>query len=38
MTAGRKINTKNQNWGTPKQYIDAIKEFFNGSIFFRPMF
>lgn len=36
MTAGRKNNSKNQDWGTPKKYVDAVKEVFNGEISLDP--
>jgi len=36
MTAGRTINSQNQNWGTPRIYIKAIKEVFGGSIALDP--
>ena len=36
MTAGRKINTSSQNWCTPKKYVDAVKDFFGGSIDLDP--
>lgn len=28
MTAGRKIVSENHHWGTPKKYVDAVKDFF----------
>ena len=36
MSAGRKVNTKSQNWNTPPKYVDAIKNFFGGSISLDP--
>lgn len=36
MSAGRKVNTKSQNWNTPPKYVDAIREFFGGSIALDP--
>ena len=36
MSAGRKVNTKSQNWNTPPKYVDAIKHFFGGSISLDP--
>lgn len=27
MTAGRTVNADNKDWGTPKNYVDAIREF-----------
>ena len=36
MTAGRSVNTKSQNWGTPPKYVDAIKKFFDGIISLDP--
>lgn len=36
MTAGRKINSNSQEWGTPKKYVDAVKEFFGGHIDLDP--
>lgn len=36
MTAGRKINSQNQDWGTPKKYVDAVREVFNGVIHLDP--
>lgn len=36
MTAGRKVNTKSQNWGTPAKYVNAIKAFWNGRIDLDP--
>ena len=36
MTAGRKINTLSQEWGTPEKYVSAIREFFGGRIEFDP--
>lgn len=36
MTAGRKINTKSQNWGTPPKYVEAVKQVFKGKIDLDP--
>lgn len=36
MTAGRKVNSENQSWGTPLKYVKAIKKFFDGSIALDP--
>ena len=36
MTAGRKVNTKSQDWGTPQKYVDAVKEVFGGTIALDP--
>jgi hypothetical protein len=36
MTAGRKVVGQSQDWGTPKKYVDAVKEFFGGMIHLDP--
>ncbi|MDI6737437.1 MAG: DNA N-6-adenine-methyltransferase [Nanoarchaeota archaeon] len=36
MTAGRKINTISQEWGTPEKYVSAVKDFFGGKIDLDP--
>ena len=36
MTAGRKINSQSQDWGTPPQYVKAVKEVFGGRIELDP--
>ena len=36
MTAGRKIVADNKDWGTPKKYVDAVKECFGGNIDLDP--
>lgn len=36
MSAGRKINTNSQAWGTPQKYVDAVKEVFGGYIDLDP--
>jgi len=36
MTAGRNINSKSQDWGTPPKYIEAVKQVFNGKILLDP--
>jgi DNA N-6-adenine-methyltransferase (Dam) len=36
MTAGRKIIGTTHDWGTPKKYVDAVKEVFGGSVALDP--
>jgi hypothetical protein len=36
MTAGRTVNTLSQHWGTPEKYVEAIKEFFGGTVELDP--
>jgi hypothetical protein len=36
MSAGRKINTLSQDWGTPEKYVQAIREFFGGQVDLDP--
>jgi len=36
MTAGRKIIGTTKDWGTPKKYVDAVKEMFGGNIDLDP--
>lgn len=36
MTAGRSINSKSQDWGTPRKYVDAVREVFGGEIALDP--
>ena len=36
MSAGRTVNSKSQTWGTPPKYVNAVKEFFGGSISLDP--
>lgn len=36
MSAGRKVNTQSQEWGTPEKYVDAVREFFKGKIELDP--
>jgi len=36
MTAGRKVVGQSQDWGTPQKYVDAVKEFFGGTIHLDP--
>ena len=36
MTAGRKINTLSQNWGTPGKYVEAVRAVFGGKINLDP--
>ena len=36
MTAGRKIITLSQSWGTPPKYVKAVKDFFGGYISLDP--
>jgi hypothetical protein len=36
MTAGRKVIGASRDWGTPKKYVDAVREVFGGSISLDP--
>ena len=36
MTAGRKVNTISQEWGTPEKYVSAVRDFFGGRIDLDP--
>ncbi|MBI5385448.1 MAG: N-6 DNA methylase [Verrucomicrobia bacterium] len=36
MSAGRKVNTLSLDWGTPENYVVAVKEFFGGDIDLDP--
>src|SRR3990167_4207438 len=36
MNAGRKVNTHSQDWGTPENYVRAVKKFFGGEIDLDP--
>jgi len=36
MTAGRTVVGQSQDWGTPKKYVDAVREFFGGTIHLDP--
>lgn len=36
MTAGRRVNTLSQSWGTPPKYVNAIKRFWDGGIGLDP--
>lgn len=36
MTAGRKVVGASRDWGTPKKYVDAVKEVFHGTIHLDP--
>jgi hypothetical protein len=36
MSAGRTVNTLSMSWGTPKKYVDAVKEVFGGRIHLDP--
>lgn len=36
MTAGRQIVGQSKDWGTPKKYVDAVRECFHGSIALDP--
>ena len=36
VTAGRKINTVSQEWGTPPKYVDAVRKCFGGRIDLDP--
>lgn len=36
MTAGRKILGHSRDWGTPKRYVEAVRDFFGGHIDLDP--
>jgi hypothetical protein len=36
VTAGRKLNTLSQEWGTPEKYVNAVRDFFHGHIALDP--
>ena len=36
MTAGRQVLTQNKDWCTPPKYVEAIKDFFGGTINLDP--
>ncbi len=36
MSAGRTLNTLSQEWGTPHKYVDAVRDFFGGTIDLDP--
>jgi DNA N-6-adenine-methyltransferase (Dam) len=36
MTAGRQVVGKSKDWGTPKKYVDAVRQCFGGSIALDP--
>lgn len=36
MTAGRTLNTQSQEWGTPENYVKAVRDFFGGHIDLDP--
>ncbi len=36
MSAGRTVNSQSQHWGTPKKYVNAVKQIFNGEIDLDP--
>lgn len=36
MSAGRTTNSQSQSWGTPIKYVNAVKDFFGGSISLDP--
>jgi hypothetical protein len=36
MSAGRTINSKSKDWGTPLKYVKAVKDFFGGEIDLDP--
>ncbi len=36
MTAGREVISKNKDWGTPKKYVDAVREVFEENINLDP--
>jgi hypothetical protein len=36
MTAGRTVNSLSQDWGTPRKYVDAVRDVFGGEIALDP--
>lgn len=36
MSAGRKVKTQSQDWGTPLKYVRAVREVFDGAIHLDP--
>ena len=36
MSAGRTVNTLSMSWGTPRKYVDAVREVFGGQIDLDP--
>lgn len=36
MTAGRRTNSQNKDWGTPRKYVEAVKKVFDGIIYLDP--
>ena len=36
MTAGRKVNSLSQDWGTPRKYVEAVHKVFGGRIALDP--
>jgi hypothetical protein len=36
MSAGRTVNSQSQHWGTPKKYVDAVRDVFEGEIDLDP--
>ena len=36
MTAGRKVNSQNQDWGTPEKYVKAVREVLGGGVALDP--
>ena len=36
MTAGRTVIGQSQDWGTPSKYVEAVREFFGGTIHLDP--
>jgi hypothetical protein len=36
MTSGRSVNSTSKEWGTPKKYVDAVKDVFGGEIDLDP--
>lgn len=36
MTAGRKVNSLSQDWGTPRKYVEAVRKVFGGRIALDP--
>lgn len=36
MTAGRTVNAANHHWGTPREYVEAVRKVFGGQISLDP--
>jgi len=36
MSAGRRVNSLSQDWGTPRKYVDAVRQAFGGTIMLDP--